>query len=147
MSIRSSRLLDNAVIAWRIPCHELLPPCGELGGKEARKVSLYEAEDEHMPNRCQRCYQDDGEWYKYEKVPCSAPQRLNLSWLQGLTCTGSNLVNMNHLKTASTIYLQLGARLAEIGQTGYTLVNNMFTRQGKLCPYEPVGGTCQKRIN
>ena len=33
-----------------IPGHELLPPGSELRRKEARKVFLYEAEDEDMPD-------------------------------------------------------------------------------------------------
>ena len=62
----------STVIAWCIPRHELLPARGELGGEEAREVSLYEAEDEHMPNRCEGCNQNDGEWYKDQEIPCRA---------------------------------------------------------------------------
>lgn len=55
-----------------IPGHEFLPARRELGGKEAREVSLDEAKNEHMPNRRQRGNQNNGKWYKYQKIPRSA---------------------------------------------------------------------------
>ena len=61
-----------------IPCHELLPPIGELRGEEAGEVLLEEAEDEDVPHWRERRNQDDCKRYECQEISCCPPQRLHL---------------------------------------------------------------------